>query len=201
MILLIDHQDSFTRNIEHMLAGLDRDEVIDRKKISDRQIKEAKIIVLSPGPGKPDDYPETQSLYRSLRGIKPMIGICLGFQLMLQEEGGRIIRQSQVLHGVETEIQTVNGSLTYSGLVSPIRVGRYHSLQIAPDSLSLLTPSINITARDPIRQVPLSFEDMIRKLFGLQFHPESFLSVQGKRIIQNIHHACVDKNGGTDQPS
>ncbi len=201
MILLVDHQDSFTRNLEHLLADLDRIEVTDRRNISDRQIKEAKIIVLSPGPGKPDDYPETQSIYRSLRGIKPIIGICLGFQLMLQEEGGRIIRQKQVLHGVETEIQTWDGSLTYFGLVSPIRVARYHSLQIAPDSLSLLTSSINITAQDPIRDVPLSFEDKIRKLFGLQFHPESFLTVQGKRIIQNIHHACVDKNGGTDQTS
>ena len=201
MILLVDHQDSFTRNLEHLLADLDRVEVTDRRNISDRQIKEAKIIVLSPGPGKPDDYPETQSIYRSLRGIKPIIGICLGFQLMLQEEGGRIIRQKQVLHGVETEIQTWDGSLTYFGLVSPIRVARYHSLQIAPDSLSLLTSSINITAQDPIRDVPLSFEDKIRKLFGLQFHPESFLTVQGKRIIQNIHHACVDKNGGTDQTS
>jgi anthranilate synthase/aminodeoxychorismate synthase-like glutamine amidotransferase len=201
MILLVDHQDSFTRNLEHLLADLDRIEVTDRRNISDRQIKEAKIIVLSPGPGKPDDYPETQSIYRSLRGIKPIIGICLGFQLMLQEEGGRIIRQKQVLHGVETEIQTRDGSLTYFGLVSPIRVARYHSLQIAPDSLSLLTSSINITAQDPIRDVPLSFEDKIRKLFGLQFHPESFLSLQGERIIQNIHHACVDKNGGTDQPS
>ena len=201
MILLVDHQDSFTRNLEHLLADLDRIEVTDRRNISDRQIKEAKIIVLSPGPGKPDDYPETQSIYRSLRGIKPIIGICLGFQLMLQEEGGRIIRQKQVLHGVETEIQTRDRSLTYFGLVSPIRVARYHSLQIAPDSLSLLTSSINITAQDPIRDVPLSFEDKIRKLFGLQFHPESFLTVQGKRIIQNIHHACVDKNGGTDQTS
>jgi anthranilate synthase/aminodeoxychorismate synthase-like glutamine amidotransferase len=201
MILLVDHQDSFTRNLEHMLSDLDRIEVTDRKKIGDRQIKEAKIIVLSPGPGKPDDYPETQSLYRTLRGFKPMIGICLGFQLMLQEEGGRIIRQSQVLHGVETEIQTQDESLTYSGIISPIRVARYHSLQVDPDSLSLLTHSINITAQDPIRKVPLSFEDIIRKLFGLQFHPESFLSGQGKRIIQNIHHACVDKIGGTDQTS
>ena len=201
MILLVDHQDSFTRNLEHLLADLDRIEVTDRNNISDRQINEAKIIVLSPGPGKPDDYPETQSLYRFLRGIKPIIGICLGFQLMLQEEGGRIIRQKQVLHGVETEIQTLDGSLTYLGLVSPIRVARYHSLQIAPDSLSMITSSINITAQDPIRNVPLSFEDINRKLFGLQFHPESFLTVQGKGIIQNIHHACVDKNGGTDQTS
>jgi anthranilate/para-aminobenzoate synthase component II len=120
---------------------------------------------------------------------------------MLQEEGGQIIRQSQVLHGVETEIQTQDKSLTYSGIISPIRVARYHSLQVDPDSLSLLTPSINITALDPIRKVPLSFEDIIRKLFGLQFHPESFLSVQGKQIIQNIHHACVEKIGGTDQTS
>ncbi len=199
MILLIDHQDSFTRNLEHMLADLDRVEVVDRQSINESQIKSAKIIFLSPGPGKPDDYPETQSLYRSLRGIKPIIGICLGFQLMLQEEGGRIIRQKQVLHGIDTEIQPSNGTITYSGLTSPIRVARYHSLQIDPESISFLPPSIVITAHDSIRNVPLSFEDLNRKLFGLQYHPESFLSTLGHRIIQNIHNACVDKIGETDQ--
>ena len=186
MILLVDHQDSFTRNLEHMLADLDRVEVIDRKNISERQIKEAKIIVLSPGPGKPDDYPETQSLYRSLRGIKPMIGICLGFQLMLQEEGGRIIRQSQVLHGVETEILPDFNSATYRNMKGSIRVGRYHSLQVKPETLTSMHKGVKITAHDPIRQTPLSFEDLDRKLFGLQYHPESFLSNQGTQIISNI---------------
>ena len=120
---------------------------------------------------------------------------------MLQEEGGRIIRQSQVLHGVETDIEIIPNTQTYKQIENPLRVARYHSLQVDDNSFSLLKNSISITGHDPIRQVPLSFEDLDRKLFGLQYHPESFLTNKGIRIIQNIHHACVDNSGRTDQTS
>ena len=201
MILIVDHQDSFTRNLEHLLSNFDEILVVDRRNVSSVQIHEAQLIVLSPGPGKPDDYPETQSLYRKLLGIKPLLGICLGFQLMLQEEGGQIIRQNKVLHGVETDIEIIQNTRTYEEIENPLRVARYHSLQIDPESLSSIQKSILITGHDPLRKVPLSFEDLDRKLFGLQYHPESFLTNKGKQIIQNIHHACVDKNGRTDQTS
>jgi anthranilate synthase component 2 len=201
MILIVDHQDSFTRNLEHLLSNFDKILVVDRRNVSPVQIQEAQLIVLSPGPGKPDDYPETQSLYRELLGIKPLLGICLGFQLILQEEGGQIIRQNKVLHGVETDIEIIQNTRTYEEIENPLRVARYHSLQIDPESLSSIQKSILITGHDPLRKVPLSFEDLDRKLFGLQYHPESFLTNKGKQIIQNIHHACVDKNGRTDQTS
>ena len=201
MILIVDHQDSFTRNLEHLLSNFDEILVVDRRNVSSVQIHEAQLIVLSPGPGKPDDYPETQSLYRKLLGIKPLLGVCLGFQLILQEEGGQIIRQNKVLHGVETDIEIIQNTRTYEEIENPLRVARYHSLQIDPESLSSIQKSILITGHDPLRKVPLSFEDLDRKLFGLQYHPESFLTNKGKQIIQNIHHACVDKNGRTDQTS
>ena len=201
MILIVDHQDSFTRNLEHLLSNFDEILVVDRRNVSPVQIQEAQLIVLSPGPGKPDDYPETQSLYRELLGIKPLLGICLGLQLILQEEGGQIIRQNKVLHGVETDIEIIQNTRTYEEIENPLRVARYHSLQIDPESLSSIQKSILITGHDPLRKVPLSFEDLDRKLFGLQYHPESFLTNKGKQIIQNIHHACVDKNGRTDQTS
>ena len=198
MILVVDHQDSFTRNLEHLLANFDDVLVVDRNKITPTQIQDAQVIVLSPGPGKPDDYPETQSMYRKILGFKPILGICLGFQLILQEEGGQVIRQNQVLHGVETEIEIIPNTRTYDQIDKNLRVARYHSLQIEEKSLSSVTKSILITGIDPLRKVPLSFEDLDRKLFGLQYHPESFLSKQGKRIIQNIHHACLDNIGGSN---
>ena len=123
------------------------------------------------------------------------MGICLGFQLILQEEGAHVARQAQVLHGVETEIEINPDSETYREVTNPLRVGRYHSLQVMPTSLDLLPSSLHITAHDPLRKTPLSFEDLHRKLFGLQYHPESFLTNQGEKIIQNIHHASVDKIG------
>ena len=134
MILVVDHQDSFTRNLEHLLANFDDVLVVDRKKITPTHIQDAQVIVLSPGPGKPDDYPETQSMYREILGFKPILGICLGFQLILQEEGGQVIRQNQVLHGVETEIEIIPNTRTYDQIDKNLRVARYHSLQIEEKS-------------------------------------------------------------------
>ena len=192
MILLADHQDSFTRNLEHLLAGFDRVLVRDRLKIEEQDCEAANLIVLSPGPGNPDQYPETQKIYRAWRGKKPILGICLGFQLILQVEGASITRQSQVLHGVETEIEFDPSSQTYSRLPPSLRVARYHSLRVDPASLANLPDTIRITGRDPIRDAPLSFEDCKRKLFGLQYHPESFLTASGHPLIENIRHACME---------
>ena len=192
MILLVDHQDSFTRNLEHLLAGFDEVLVRDRREIDDSSCRDADMIVFSPGPGNPDQYPETQALCRAWTGKKPILGICLGFQLILQVEGARIVRQSQVLHGVETEIEFDPSSKTYSGLPPSLRVARDHSLRVDPASLDDLPDSISITGRDPLRDAPLSFEDTKRKLFGLQYHPESFLTTAGHSLIENIRHACMD---------
>jgi para-aminobenzoate synthetase component 2 len=110
------------------------------------------MLVLSPGPGKPADYPETQSLYLSWREKKPILGICLGFQLMLETEGARMIRQARVLHGVETDIVTDPNSSTYQGMGDVLRVARYHSLQIDPTSLPALPQTLHITGQRPHRQ-------------------------------------------------
>ena len=197
MILLVDHQDSFTRNLEHLLASFDVVVVRDRKKVNSSLLEDADMMVLSPGPGCPTDYPETQKLYQRWRGKVPILGICLGFQLMLEQEGGSIIRQSRVLHGVETDASIDPSSATYQSMGDVLRVARYHSLQIDPATLSKLPASIRITAEDPIRGVPLSFEDLDRKLFGLQYHPESFLTKNGNQLIENIRNASLDNSGAT----
>ena len=195
MILLVDHQDSFTRNLEHQLSFLDEVLVQDRRKITEKSIEAAQLIVLSPGPGKPRDYPETIEIVSKLREQVPILGICLGFQMLMEMDGASIIRQSQVLHGVCTEISTDTESIIYQGFSSTIRVARYHSLQLDPKSLSKLPSSVRITSHDSIRQVPMSFEDATRKLFGLQYHPESFLTENGNKLIENIRNACMDEIG------
>jgi anthranilate synthase/aminodeoxychorismate synthase-like glutamine amidotransferase len=193
MILLVDHKDSFTRNLEHLLANFEEVVVLDRLEAAAAANSEkSRMVVFSPGPGKPADYPETQALYQQLRGKKPILGVCLGFQLMLEEEGATIVRQPQVLHGVETEIETDPESITYNGIEPPVKVGRYHSLQVESTSLSNLPTGIRITARDRIRNVPLSFEDCEKRLFGIQYHPESFLTSHGHAILANIIQYCME---------
>mgnify|MGYP001166973848 CR=1 FL=1 len=193
MITVVDHRDSFTRNLEHLLSPFDEVKVIDRLSISPSEIQESNILVLSPGPGKPDDYPESKAIYQKAKGKIPILGVCLGFQLIMEQEGCEIIRQKQVLHGVESEIFADKNSATYRNLEEPIKVGRYHSLQINPDSICNLPEGLKVTAHDPIRNIPLSFEDLDRKLFGLQYHPESFLSNQGTKIISDILHARMEQ--------
>jgi anthranilate synthase component 2/para-aminobenzoate synthetase component 2 len=193
MITLIDHRDSFTRNLEHMLARFDKVRIIDRKSFSDSDLDESQMLVFSPGPGTPGDYPESLAILQKAKGNTPILGVCLGFQMILEHEGAQIIRQNQVLHGVETEILAETNSITYHEINGPIQVGRYHSLQVDPDSLNNLPDSIKITATDPIRKTPLSFEDLNRKLFGLQYHPESFLSKQGTQILSNIIHESMEQ--------
>ena len=201
MILLIDHQDSFTRNLEHLLAGFDEVYVVDRKQVSPQLVQSSKMLVLSPGPGSPADYPETQAIYDKWRGKLPILGICLGFQLILEREGARITRQSRVLHGVETDISVDPSSTTYNGMSDVLRVARYHSLQIDPSSLPALPPSLRMNGHDPIGGVPMSFEDLARKLFGLQYHPESFLTLSGNQLIENIRNASLDDSGETRKSS
>ena len=192
MILLVDHKDSFTRNLEHLLSEFEEVVVLDRLEATEAANSEkSRMVVLSPGPGKPADYPEAQALYHQLRGKKPILGVCLGFQLMLEEEGATIVRQPQVLHGVETEIETDPESITYNSIEPPVKVGRYHSLQVECSSLSSLPTGIRTTARDRIRNVPLSFEDCERRLFGIQYHPESFLTSHGHAILTNVIRYCL----------
>ena len=201
MILIIDHKDSFTRNLEHQLSDFDQVYVEDRKDIQNSILEDASIIVFSPGPGKPDDYPDSKKIFHQFVGGKPILGICLGFQLILQEEGAKVEKQKKVLHGVQTDIKINTSTITYKGFQNNISVGRYHSLQVDPESLYSLKKSITITATDSTTNIPLSFEDSQRKLFGLQYHPESFLTPEGKNIIQNIYHASLDRIGECDRTS
>ncbi len=195
MILLIDHRDSFTRNLEHLLSEFGEVRVADRMEAAPlAEEDETRILALSPGPGRPADYPETRRIYQRWRGRKPIIGVCLGFQLMLEEEGARTRRQDTVLHGARTPIRFEPGSITYQGLSEPLCVGRYHSLQIAPPSLP---DNVAVTAWDQHRRVPLSFESLDLRLFGFQYHPESFLTDHGRELIGNILSACLGQ--GTER--
>ena len=140
-------------------------------------------IILSPGPGCPDDYPETRALYLRWRGRNPILGVCLGFQIIIAAEGGRVLPQPRVMHGYQTEAEFLPEAVAFRGITPPLKVARYHSLMVDPEHIP---PSFQCTAWDPQSKVPLAVEHRTHSVQAVQFHPDSFLTPMGSRIIANV---------------
>ena len=182
MIYVIDHNDSFTHNVVHQFALFDSVECDQYSEINEKKLKQASTIVFSPGPGSPKDYPMTSKIYKRFKGKKKMIGICLGFQHILFCEGGKIIEQKKIYHGFQSNIKVVNDkSLFKKGKL--FKVGRYHSLKLMEPFKS---NSIKITMRCSKTKIPMGLEDNQNKIYGFQFHPESFLTENGNTLIKKI---------------
>tara|TARA_Y100000741_G_C18249721_1_gene556836 strand:+ start:354 stop:911 length:558 start_codon:yes stop_codon:yes gene_type:complete len=182
MIYLIDHEDSFTFNLAHLLGLYDEVYVSNYFDINKSKLKNANTIVLSPGPGEPKNYPDTTKIYNQLKGTKKIIGICLGFQQILHAEGGKIVQQKNIYHGFQSEINVLSKSKIFKNL-KQISAGRYHSLKLQEPFIS---SSIHITMRCKKTNVAMALEDFNNKIFGFQFHPDSFLTKNGKILIQKI---------------
>ena len=182
MIYLIDHEDSFTFNLAHLLGEFDDVFVSNYYDINKSKIMKARTIVLSPGPGEPKDYPITKKIYHQYKGKKKIIGICLGFQQILYAEGGKINQQNKIFHGYQSIISVLPSSKVFKDLKN-ISAGRYHSLKLQEPFYS---HSLKITMRCKTTKVAMAFEDHINNIFGFQFHPDSFLTKNGKLLIQKI---------------
>ena len=182
MIYVIDHDDSFTHNVVHQFSLFDKVECDNYNKINNLKLQKASVIVFSPGPGNPKNYPITSKIYKQFKGKKKIIGICLGFQQILFCEGGKIIEQNKIYHGYQSDIKVINDkSLFKKGLT--FKVGRYHSLKLKEPFKS---KNFHITMRCLKSKVAMSFENNIEKIYGFQFHPESFLTTNGKLLIKKI---------------
>ena len=182
MIYIIDHEDSFTFNLAHLLGAYDTVQVSNFYEINKSQLKKADMIVLSPGPGEPKNYPRTTKIYHEYKGKKKILGICLGFQQILFAEGGQIVQQKNIYHGYQSTINVLPKSYLYKHY-KKLSVGRYHSLKLKEPFQS---SSIDITMRCQKTNVAMALEDKKNKIFGFQFHPDSFLTKNGKSIIQTI---------------
>lgn len=189
MILMIDNYDSFTYNVVQYLAELKADvKVIRNDQHSVDEIIEMapSKIVLSPGPGNPDEAGVTLSVIERLAGQVPLLGICLGHQSIGQVFGGRIVRAGQIMHGKISQIHH-QGNGVFRGLPSPYAATRYHSLVLdksqIPDCLEITawteTESGEMEEIMGIRHKTLAVE-------GVQFHPESILSDHGHALLQNF---------------
>jgi len=182
MIYIIDHQDSFTWNVVHQFAKFDKVFCSNYYEVNKKLLDKSDVIVLSPGPGSPKDYPTTSKIYKKYKGKKKIIGICLGYQMILHNEGGKIIQQKKIYHGFQSNIKVItNKSLFKKGKI--FKVGRYHSLKLKEPFKS---NNFEITMRCLNSKVAMAFENQREKIYGFQFHPESFLTINGNLLIKKI---------------
>jgi anthranilate synthase/aminodeoxychorismate synthase-like glutamine amidotransferase len=182
MIYIIDHKDSFTHNVVHQFSNFDDVECDNFNKIDQKKLNKAEVIVFSPGPGSPKNYPISSNIYKKFKGKKKIIGICLGFQQILYCEKCKIIEQKKIYHGYQSEIKvTSNNSLFKKN--RKFNVGRYHSLKLKEP---FTAKNFEITMRCVISNVAMAIENNKEKIYGFQFHPESFLTENGNLLIKKI---------------
>ncbi len=182
MIYLIDHEDSFTFNLAHLLGQFEDIMVSNYYNINLGKLNKASTIVLSPGPGEPKDYPITEKIYKKYSGRKKILGICLGFQQIIFGENGSIIQQKKIFHGYQSSIKVLPSSNLFKHH-QIYKVGRYHSLKIKEPFYS---STIKVTMRCMETNTAMAIEDNKRKIYGFQFHPDSFLTKNGKFFIQKV---------------
>ena len=182
MIYIIDHQDSFTWNVVHQFSNFDKVYCTNYFDINKKKLDQSDVIVLSPGPGSPKDYPLTSKIYKRYKGKKKIIGICLGYQLILFNEKGKIIQQKNIFHGYQSKVKVTKESKLFKKNKF-FNVGRYHSLKLHEPFKS---NNLKITMRCAKSNIPMAIEDIKNNIYGFQFHPESFLTENGKIIIKKI---------------
>jgi anthranilate synthase component 2 len=187
MILVIDNYDSFTYNLVHRIGELDPTlavEVFRNDEITVGKIRglAPSHLIISPGPCSPAEAGISVAAVRELMTEIPILGVCLGHQSIGQATGGQIVRAIDLMHGKVDRIHHLGTGL-FAGLPSPIEATRYHSLVIAPATLS---PDFTVTAwseaSDGSREI-MAIQHRSLPVFGLQFHPESFLSETGPRLL------------------
>lgn len=183
MLLLLDHRDSFTFNLVQALAALGAEvRVASAERVSAGEVLSAGAdrIVLGPGPGPPERACLARELART--SPVPVLGVCLGHQAIAAAYGARVVRGGRPIHGHATEIEHTGEGL-FAGAARPLRVGRYHSLAVDPESVP--GDSLEVIARDGSGGVQ-ALRHRTRPIFGLQFHPESVLTEGGAVLLENF---------------
>ncbi|WP_177734057.1 anthranilate synthase component II [Flavobacterium inviolabile] len=182
-ILVIDNYDSFTYNLVHYLEDLDCEVTVYRNDaFLIEEIKNFDKILLSPGPGIPDEAGLLKEVIRTYASTKSILGVCLGQQAIGEVFGGSLINLEKVYHGVATPVTiTVGDESLFNGLPENIEVGRYHSWVVNPDDFPEV---LEITSVDDSGQI-MSLRHKTFDVRGVQYHPESVLTPEGKTILKN----------------
>ena len=183
-MLLIDNYDSFTYNLVQAFAAHGADVTVPRNDaitVAEALELDLTHLVISPGPGRPDDAGVSLDMIEAFAGKIPVLGVCLGHQSIVQQQGGQIVRAERLMHG-KTSMVKHDGKTIFDGLSDPFEVGRYHSLCAEEETLP---DTLEITAQTDrgeimgVRHKTLSIE-------GVQFHPESVLTPEGDKLMTNF---------------
>ncbi len=184
MILLIDNYDSFTYNLYQMVAQIEKNvEVIRNDKISIAQIASLRphAIILSPGPGRPEEAGICLEVIKNYSGVIPILGVCLGHQAIVQAFGGHIVQADYAMHGKTSEVFHTQRGI-FAHMPMPFVAGRYHSLIAEQKSL----PEILTIEAHTREGIIMGIKHKHHLTFGVQFHPESILTHNGHFLIQDF---------------
>jgi anthranilate synthase/aminodeoxychorismate synthase-like glutamine amidotransferase len=183
-VLVVDNYDSFTYNLVQCLRALGAEcdvrlnDEVEVAALTDDALPDG--VLVSPGPGAPEQAGVSLELIRALAGKRPILGVCLGHQAIAQAFGARVERAERPMHG-KTSAVMHDGRGVFAGLPTPLRATRYHSLRVAADSLP---EALEMTASTPEGEL-MGLRHRELQLEGLQFHPESILTEHGPRLVQN----------------
>ncbi len=184
-LLLLDNYDSFTYNLVQYLEELtmDKVEVVKNDQLSLKEIDNFDIIILSPGPGLPNEAGIMNALIRKYSSSKKILGVCLGHQAIVECFGGRIHNMEKVCHGVATQIhKTENESVLFKDIPDTYIAGRYHSWTA---ELNKIPDALEVTGIDDKGEV-MAIQHKDWPVYGVQYHPESIMTAFGKKILANF---------------
>ena len=183
-LLLIDNYDSFTYNLVQAFLVLDAEVLVyrnDALSVGDARKLSPTHLVISPGPGRPDDAGSSLAMIDAFAGKIPVLGVCLGHQSIVQHFGGEIIGAAALMHG-KTSVVQHDGATLYRGLSNPFEVGRYHSLAANREKMP---PDLVVTARTTDGEI-MGVRHRRLAVEGVQFHPESVLTPEGPNLLKNF---------------
>jgi anthranilate synthase/aminodeoxychorismate synthase-like glutamine amidotransferase len=191
MVFVLDNYDSFTYNLVQYLGELGATLKVKRNDevtVAEIAAMQPERIVLSPGPGRPEDAGVMMDVIRQLGAQTPIFGVCLGHQAIGAVYGGQVVRAPTPMHGKTSTIEH-NGRGVFTGLTGPFDASRYHSLVVADAGLP---DALEVTARTHGDGVIMGLRHRSLPVHGVQFHPESILTGEGRRIIRNFLEGRLD---------
>ncbi len=185
MTLLIDNYDSFSYNLYQLVGSIDPDITVirnDAHTVEEIRKMQSARIILSPGPGHPRDAGVCMDVVRELKGDVPILGVCLGHQAICEVFGATVATAKTFMHGKQSMVEVVGDFPLFEGLPKKLPGARYHSLAVLSDTLP---EELQVVARAEDGEV-MAVTHMEYPIYGLQFHPESILTPDGKQILKNF---------------